>query len=108
MPVRGHAQELLVETDSTYSSSEGIHLSLVIPVLDEAATLPELLAGIASQTRRPDEVVFVDGGSRDNSAAILRAASETDLTLRLMEAGEATPGRGRNIGIAAASHEWTA
>lgn len=81
-----------------------IEVSLVIPVRDEAASLPALLASIASQTRRPDEVVFVDGGSKDNSAAILRAAIESDRSIRLIEAGDATPGRGRNIGIAAAHH----
>lgn len=83
-------------------------VSLVIPVRDEAATMHELLASVSSQTRRPDEVLLVDGGSKDNTVALAHAAGAQDPSLRVIEAGEATPGRGRNVGIAAASYEWIA
>jgi glycosyltransferase involved in cell wall biosynthesis len=80
----------------------------VIPVRDEAATIGKLLDSIDAQTRRPDEVVFVDGGSRDETVALLSRACERDAKLRVIEAGEATPGRGRNVGIEAARCEWIA
>lgn len=85
-----------------------IVVSLVVPVRDEAATLPALVDSIACQTHQPDEVVFVDGSSQDDTIAILRAACESDHRLRVIEAEDATPGRGRNIGIAAAHHDWIA
>lgn len=85
-----------------------IQLSLVIPVRDEAATLSTLLDSIACQAHQPDEVLFVDGGSHDDTVALLRAACESDHRLRVIEAGDATPGRGRNIGIAAAHYDWIA
>jgi glycosyltransferase involved in cell wall biosynthesis len=85
-----------------------LQVSLVIPVRDEAATLPLLLNGIASQTRKPQEVIFVDGGSMDETVAIVRAACESDGRFRVIEAGDATPGDGRNIGILAARHDWIA
>lgn len=49
-------------------------VSVVVPVLDDAAHLRECLALLARQTRRPDEVVVVDNGSTDDSAAVARAA----------------------------------
>jgi glycosyltransferase involved in cell wall biosynthesis len=89
-------------------SSNDFHVSLITPVRDEAATIQMLLDSIASQTRQPDEIVFVDGGSVDETVERLRAASHQDTRIRIIEAGEASPGRGRNIGIEAARHEWVA
>jgi cellulose synthase/poly-beta-1,6-N-acetylglucosamine synthase-like glycosyltransferase len=87
----------------------GVKVSLVVPVRDEGATIAELLDSIAGQTRPPDEVVIVDGGSLDETVARARAASHDVTTrVRVIEAGPATPGRGRNVGIAAADYEWIA
>lgn len=83
-------------------------ISLVIPVYNEAATIPALLQSIADQTHQPDEIVFVDGGSTDNTVSLLRNAIAQNPRIRVVEAGRATPGKGRNIGIAAASYEWIA
>jgi glycosyltransferase involved in cell wall biosynthesis len=89
-------------------SSTDFQVSLVIPVRDEAASIGMLLDSIARQTRQPDEIVFVDGGSVDNTVEKLRAASQQQERIRIIEAGEASPGRGRNIGIEAARYEWVA
>jgi glycosyltransferase involved in cell wall biosynthesis len=89
-------------------SEEHLLVSLVAPVRDEAATIDELLAGVAAQTRQPDEIVFVDGGSRDDTVERLRGAAAGSSSIRVVEAGDATPGRGRNVGIAAASYDWIA
>lgn len=83
-----------------------LRVSLVIPVRDESATVEALLASIEAQTFQPDEVLFVDGGSADDTVRKLRAAG--DAHMRVVEAGDATPGRGRNVGIAAARNEWVA
>jgi cellulose synthase/poly-beta-1,6-N-acetylglucosamine synthase-like glycosyltransferase len=85
-----------------------LRVSLVVPVRDEASSVDELLAGVAAQTLRPDEIIFVDGGSRDDTVARLRAACAEDHSIRVVEAGDATPGRGRNVGIAAARYDWLA
>jgi cellulose synthase/poly-beta-1,6-N-acetylglucosamine synthase-like glycosyltransferase len=83
-------------------------VSLVVPVRDEAASIDELLSGVAAQTLSPDEIIFVDGGSKDDTVARLRAACAVDDSIRVVEAGDATPGRGRNVGIAAARYDWLA
>jgi glycosyltransferase involved in cell wall biosynthesis len=85
-----------------------LRVSLVIPVRNEAATISDLLTSIHSQTLHTSEIVFVDGGSVDNTLQILRKAAQEEASLRLLEAQDATPGRGRNIGIEAASNEWIA
>jgi glycosyltransferase involved in cell wall biosynthesis len=69
-------------------------ISLVIPVRNEAAKISDLLASIH--------------GSVDVTVQILREAAGEDSFLRVLEAKDATPGRGRNIGIEAASNDWIA
>ena len=49
-------------------------LAIVVPMVDEAATLPALLVHLAGWRARGCEVVLVDGGSRDDSVAMARAA----------------------------------
>ena len=70
--------------------------------------MDRLLSSIAAQTRPPDEVVFVDGGSKDQTVERLRNASLGKTSIRVIEAGPASPGKGRNIGISAATNEWVA
>jgi glycosyltransferase involved in cell wall biosynthesis len=56
-------------------------ISIVIPVLDEAASLDELRAGIAQiaeQRRLEIEILFVDDGSRDGTWAKIRELSSGD------------------------------
>jgi len=85
-----------------------IPVSLVIPVRDEEASIDALLATIAAQTYPPAEVIFVDGGSTDHTVERLRIAGESDSRMRVLAAGPATPGRGRNVGISAAANSWIA
>ncbi|PYS29091.1 MAG: hypothetical protein DMF75_17840 [Acidobacteria bacterium] len=80
-----------------------IEVSLVIPVRDEAASIEKLLASIAAQTRKPDELVIVDGGSKDGTLKILHEARVNNPKLRVIEASKASAGLGRNIGIANAN-----
>jgi hypothetical protein len=42
-------------------SSTDFHVSLIAPAHGEAATDQMLIESIASRTRRPDEIVFIDG-----------------------------------------------
>jgi len=83
-------------------------VSLVIPLRDEASTVEYLIQSVRGQSRKPDEVIFVDGGSRDGTLEILRQACEQDATFRLIPARKALPGQGRNIGVANAMFSWVA
>jgi hypothetical protein len=76
-------------------------VSLIATVLNAEAHIGEFLASVAAQTRTPDEIVIVDGGSTDRTLAILRAADG----IALLEEPGANIARGRNLAIAHASHE---
>lgn len=89
-------------------ASPDLSISLVIPVRNEEETLARLVASIRAQTRPPEEVVLVDGGSTDRTVELARELSAGDARFRVVEAGEATPGRGRNVGVLAARHSWVA
>ena len=82
-------------------------IALVVTVRDEAAALPDLLAGIAAQTVTPAEVVIADGGSTDGTRALL-AQWASPPPLRVLDAPGGTIAAGRNLAIAAASAEWIA
>lgn len=47
-------------------------IALVVPCYKHAAFLPEMLESVVSQTRLPEEVIFVDDCSPDATAEILR------------------------------------
>ncbi|MFN8537543.1 MAG: glycosyltransferase [Thermomicrobiales bacterium] len=82
-------------------------VSLVVTVLNEAASLDALLASIAAQTTLPDELILVDGGSTDGTVA--RAESwRGRLPLRIIQRPGANISAGRNAGIAAARSDIAA
>jgi dolichol-phosphate mannosyltransferase len=62
-------------------------ISVVIPIFNEEQNLPELLrrTSAALQTLGDDwEILFVDDGSRDASASIIRAAHAADPRVKLL------------------------
>jgi cellulose synthase/poly-beta-1,6-N-acetylglucosamine synthase-like glycosyltransferase len=83
-------------------------ISLVVPVRNEEMSIGELIASISRQTRQPDEVILVDGGSTDLTVALAEGLTSGDPRYRIVRAGDATPGRGRNVGFAEARHDWVA
>jgi glycosyltransferase involved in cell wall biosynthesis len=85
-----------------------IKVSVVIPVRNEEKSLPSLVASLQKQTLPPSEVLIVDGGSTDGTLSLAAHLIACDQRFRVIEAGSATPGRGRNVGTAAARYEWIA
>ncbi len=75
-------------------------LSVVVPAHDAAATLPALLDALAGQQGSPAfEVIVVDDGSRDATAALADAHPVVDRILRGKGEG---PGAARNLALAVA------
>ena len=83
-------------------------ISVAIPVRNEANNVAQLIRQLLSQTRLPDEIVITDGGSTDKSAEIIAGFITSGSPVRLIRAGKAFPGRGRNLAAAAATSEWLA
>ena len=73
--------------------------AIVIPVLDEADNIGELLDDCAAQEPPADEVIVVDAGSTDGTAEIVERRASDWPALRLVRARGALPGAARNAGI---------
>lgn len=80
-------------------------ISVIIPVYNGAAYLAEALQSVAAQTHPPDEVIVVDDGSSDASAAIARGFAPPVACIQIAHAGGAAA---RNQGIAGAAGDWLA
>jgi GT2 family glycosyltransferase len=93
---------------SGHDAGTSTAISLIVPVRDEEGSLAALVDSIRRQTRPPDEVLLVDGGSTDRTVALAGELTSGDARFRVIEAGDATPGRGRNVGASAARGGWLA
>ena len=76
-------------------------VSFVATVKDAGEHLAPFLESLAAQTRRPDEVVIVDGGSTDGTLERLRAVPG----IRVVSSPGANIPRGRNLAVAEATHD---
>lgn len=76
-------------------------ISVIATVLNEGTSIHRLLLSLGKQTRLPDEIVIVDGGSADSTAAIIEGYMSV-LPLRLLVEPGANISAGRNRAIAAA------
>jgi glycosyltransferase involved in cell wall biosynthesis len=79
-----------------------VRVAVISTVLNEGEAIRRLLDSLVAQTRHPDEVVIVDGGSRDNTVAVIQGYAAR-LPLRVLVEPGANISRGRNIAIAAAT-----
>jgi hypothetical protein len=81
-------------------------ISLVLPVRNEAVTLPHLLADLAMGADTPDEVIIVDDASTDGTTQVISTIQNLPFSVRTM----ANPGTGKkpglSAGIKAAIHPW--
>ena len=82
--------------------------AVVCTVLNEAGSLEALLASLEAQTRRPDEIVIVDGGSTDGTWQRLEAWQAGDPGRRALRRPGANISRGRNEAIRATFSEIVA
>lgn len=87
----------------------GPPISVVVTVLNEAAAVDALLAPLVAQLAHPrDEVVVVDGGSRDGTLARVQAWARRDCRVRLLLRPGAGISAGRNAGVREAANELVA
>jgi glycosyltransferase involved in cell wall biosynthesis len=87
-------------------------VSIVIPILNEAETLPELLGGLERQSLLPQEIIFVDAGSTDGGPDLIqkwwKSKAWSGGECRVLSRPGAFPGAGRNAGIEVARSAWIA
>ena len=88
--------------------SRGPALSIVSPVLNEAANIDRLVAPISAQLAPDDEYLLVDGASTDGTAELIEAWSVRDPRIRLIRSPGGTIANSRNQGIAVARNDFIA
>jgi cellulose synthase/poly-beta-1,6-N-acetylglucosamine synthase-like glycosyltransferase len=80
-----------------------VQVSVIATVRNESGSIERLLESLSRQTRQPDEVIIVDGGSTDDTLTKLQAwQSSGRLPLRVLVEPGANISQGRNAAIAAA------
>jgi len=80
-------------------------LSLICTLKDEEDSVRSLLDSILEQTRKPDEVIFVDGGSSDNTVKILKSYQKKIKNMKIIVGRGLNIAQGRNIAIKNAKHD---
>src|SRR5450759_1128909 len=87
-------------------------VSVVATVLNEGEDIDGLVSSLIHQTLEPAEVIVVDGGSADGTWEFLQASALAYANLKAirdpscsLKQSPGPIGRGRNVGIAAATSE---
>lgn len=85
-------------------------ISVVIPAYNAGLFIAEALDSVASQLRAADEIIVVDDGAADATAAIVMAwiAAHPALPARLIRQANGGISTARNAGILAAGGDWIA
>lgn len=78
-----------------------MQFSLICTVYNESRTIHHLLDTLLSQTRLPDDIIFVDAGSQDSTCEIIKRY-QSRLPITLLSEPGCNISRGRNLAIQAA------
>jgi glycosyltransferase involved in cell wall biosynthesis len=83
-------------------------VSVIVPVYNVERYLAKCLDSLLAQTLQDLEVIVVDDGSTDSSAAVIERYRSTDSRVRVVEQRNEGLSSARNAGMARASGEFTA
>jgi len=88
--------------------ADAARLSVIVPVHNAAQYLQACLESLAAQTRPIDEILFIDDGSTDDSAAIIERHARAHPAVRLLRGAKRGAAAARNTGLEHASGDWIA
>ncbi len=81
-------------------------LSVIVPVYNAEPWLRQCLESLCGQSYRKLEIICVDDGSTDGSAAILQEYAAKDSRIRVLSQPNGGVSAARNAGLDAATGEW--
>lgn len=73
-------------------------ITVIATVLNEGDNIHHLMQGMLRQTRQPDEIIIVDGGSHDQTVEIIQSYADR-LPLRVLVEAGCNISQGRNLAI---------
>lgn len=82
-----------------------IPTSVVITVKNERSSIKTLLDSLENQSVVPKEIIFVDGGSTDRTAEIIKERMRKNKRIKLIIHKGASRAKGRNMGILSSSSD---
>ncbi len=88
-----------------------MNISVVCPTYNSALFINATVKSILKQTRLPDEVLFIDDGSTDNTLELLlrfKKNNNSPIKVIIKQNTHKGPGAARNSGIRLASGDWIA
>tara|TARA_Y100000590_G_scaffold209902_1_gene237831 strand:+ start:970 stop:1932 length:963 start_codon:yes stop_codon:yes gene_type:complete len=88
--------------------SKEIKVSIAVPVFNEQGNLNSFVECLLSQTIQPEEIIFCDGGSTDETVSILRNYQKEFPTIKLVKREGLCRGSGRNSAIEASKNDFVA
>lgn len=88
--------------------TDAVLVSVIIPVYNAGIRLVDALVSAKEQTHANLEIICVDDGSTDDSAAIMDLFAADDTRFRIIRKENAGYGAAMNDGLAAAQGEWVA
>lgn len=80
-------------------------VSVICTVLNEEKNMEKFLKSIELQTRKPDEVVIVDGGSQDKTYKIIKDFAKKHKWLKPFQLKKSNISKGRNYAISKTKNE---
>lgn len=102
-PYRGYdSGTALPDNVPRLRKDDDMQVSVITTVKNEGKALRPLLDALLQQTRQPDEVIVADGGSTDETLAVLHEYGQW-FPLKILDASGSNISEGRNRAIAAAA-----
>ena len=80
------------------------NITLITTVLNDEKGIKDLFEGLIKQSMQPDEIIVVDGGSKDNTVDILNSYKNKFKHLKIIQSSDTNISQGRNIAIANSSN----
>lgn len=79
-------------------------ISICLTIYNEELSIGTLLKSLLGQTKKANEIVIIDGGSKDKTVEIIRHFQKKDKTIKLL-VQKCSRAEGRNIGVEIAQNE---